>query len=498
MTQILKLEEVYKVGGVPTHTFVEPEEYARLKVALRTPGRGVVVEGPSGIGKTTAIERALDALGLAKDVPRLSPRRKEDVEYIEHLPTLGNVGAVIVDDFQKLSDASRAALADYLKALADEERAGVKLILVGINNAGQHLIHFAQDLVNRIDIIRFESNPNNKVEELLTKGEAALNISLNVRDDVVKAARGSFYLAQMLAHAVCIKAGILETQLDKHTTAVSFEGVKAEVWDRLALSFRPRCERFCRGAKMKSAGRAPYLHILRWLAQSGEWLISLPHAMRANPDLKGSVGQVVEKGYLAGIVNGDDELRAVLHYDEHSRQLIVEDPQFLFFLRNVPWKQFAADIGFLSLDFQSQYDFALSFAGPNRAVALAIAEALREHEVEVFYDHYEQHRILAEDVEEYLRPIYNSEAQFVIPLLSQDFPKRIWTKFESDAFRERFKSGAVIPVWYSDAPPGMFDESRKYGGLTYDPTGDMDAQASSLADLLVRKLGEARASTAAG
>jgi hypothetical protein len=249
MHPTLRLEEVFKVGGVPTHTFVEPQEYTRLLVALRTPGRGVVVEGPSGIGKTTAVERALESLGLAKNVPRLSPRRKEDVEYIENLPILGDVGAVIVDDFQKLSDASRAALADYLKSLADDERQGVKLILVGINNAGQHLIQFAHDLVNRIDIIKFESNPDNKVNELLAKGESALNISLNVREEVVRAARGSFYLAQMLAHAVCTRANILETCRAPTTTAVSFEGVKAEVWERLSLSFPravravlPRCQ----------------------------------------------------------------------------------------------------------------------------------------------------------------------------------------------------------------------------------------------------------------
>ena len=52
--------------GIPTHTFVRPIEYPALLVALRTPGRGVVVEGPSGIGKTTAVTRALEELGLER------------------------------------------------------------------------------------------------------------------------------------------------------------------------------------------------------------------------------------------------------------------------------------------------------------------------------------------------------------------------------------------------------------------------------------------------
>jgi len=44
-----KLEEVFKISGVPTYTFVEPGEYGKIIVSLRTPGRGMLVEGPSGI-----------------------------------------------------------------------------------------------------------------------------------------------------------------------------------------------------------------------------------------------------------------------------------------------------------------------------------------------------------------------------------------------------------------------------------------------------------------
>jgi MoxR-like ATPase len=62
-----KLEEVYKLSGIPTHTFVKPVEYQKLIVSLRTHGRGLVIEGPSGIGKTTSISKALEELGIAKN-----------------------------------------------------------------------------------------------------------------------------------------------------------------------------------------------------------------------------------------------------------------------------------------------------------------------------------------------------------------------------------------------------------------------------------------------
>src|SRR5699024_9632734 len=72
-----KLEDVFKLSGVPGVTFVEPVEYTRLLVSLRTAGRGVVIEGPSGIGKTSAVAKALSHLGpeWERETLRLSARK---------------------------------------------------------------------------------------------------------------------------------------------------------------------------------------------------------------------------------------------------------------------------------------------------------------------------------------------------------------------------------------------------------------------------------------
>jgi hypothetical protein len=484
------LEEVFKTGGVPTYTFVEPKEYPDLLLNLRTAGRGLVIEGPSGIGKTTAVETALVRLGMAAKVTKLSARRPKDVEYIEALPALGAVGVVIVDDFHKLSSHTRSALADYMKTLADDESRETKLIVVGINKAGQSLISFAHDLVNRLDIIPFESNPDEKVLALVSQGAAALNVEFNVEGEIVASAQGSFYLAQMLSREVCKCSGVLEKGANRLTIETSFESVKADVWDRLAQVFRGRCESFCRGSKMRREGRAPYLHILRWLAEGSEWTLSLRDAIRSHPALRGSVGQVVDKGYLAELVQDDTDISAVMHYEAGAEQLTVEDPQFVYFIRNIPWRQFAADLGFMAVEFPHKYDFALSFAGEDREIAETLFRKLQDAEVEVFYDRNEQHRILAADVEEYLRPIYQSEARFVIVLLGRKYPAKVWTKFESDQFRERFGTDAVIPMWFSDALQGMFDVARKYGGWTLERERATVAQIDEFTSLLLKKLAE--------
>jgi hypothetical protein len=483
-----RLEEVFKINGVPTYTFVRPAEYQKLIVNLRTPGRGLVVEGPSGIGKTSAIETALKDLGLTGKVTKLTPRKKEHIEYIKLLPEMKDSGYVIVDDFHRLPDNVKASIADHAKTLADEEAGHTKLIIIGINKAGERLIATAHDLANRLDIIRFESNPEHKVQQLINQGQKCLNIDLNVRDEIVTAAQGSFYIAQMLCHEVCVKANILEACENTNHVTVSFESIKSQVVQRLAGVFDDRCKRFCRGSKLRPEGRAPYLHILHWLAMGQEWTIDLRDAMRNHASMRGSVGQVVEKGYLEELLNGDGDLNLVLHYDKTAKQLTVEDPQFVFFIRSIPWNKFAKEVGYQSIDFKNRYDFALSFAGEDRAIAQALFDALQEEEFEVFYDANEQHRIAGEDVEEYLLPIYQSEAKYVLPLLSASYPKKIWTKIESNAFKERFSEGAVIPIRFADAPPGMFDEANKYGGLTLDPSKPIGSQISSIVSTLKKKM----------
>ena len=174
------LEDVFKTSGIPTYTFVKPPEYTKLLVALRTRGRGLVVEGPSGIGKTTCISKAIEELNLNNEVLILSARKIDDREYIKEIPRLGNnLGIIIIDDFHRLDQEVKRDLADFMKTLADEEVEDTKLILIGINKAGDTLIKFADDLNNRIDTIRFEVNPEDKKLKY-SEGETAMFLNMDV------------------------------------------------------------------------------------------------------------------------------------------------------------------------------------------------------------------------------------------------------------------------------------------------------------------------------
>lgn len=481
------LETVFKIGGVPTVTFVRPSRWGTLLTNLRTPGRGLVVEGPSGIGKTTAVKRALAELGREKDAQYLSARVPGDVELIELLPKTDNFGLVVVDDFHTLDDSLRGELADLLKALADAEEAGSKLVVIGINRAGDRLIEHAPDLVNRLDVLRFDVEPQQKISEMIGLGEKALNIEIDARDFIVESAHGSFYLAQLLCHEMCSNAEIFETkQVTTHVTT-PFSRVRQIVLERQELRFDKVLTKFARGNKFRPGGRAPYVTVLRWLHESDTWTISLPEAMRLHPASRASVSVVLKNGYLENLVT-DPDISSILHFDSVTNVLSLEDPQVAFYIRNLDIAAWVRKIGFRNVDLNISYDVALSFAGEDRDFAVALKEQLEDRGLTVFYDNNEQARILGEDLEQFFRPIYEARAQYVAVLLGPAYGQKRWTRFESEVFRKRFDQGHVIPVWSTLVPETVWDVSRTRGGCTFDPSCDIEKQAAEIAELISRKV----------
>jgi hypothetical protein len=480
------LEDVFKTSGVPTHTFVEPKVLPRLKIALRSPGRGVVVEGPSGIGKTTAVTRALEAISSADRAQILSARVPEHVELIELLPETASFGVVVVDDFHVLPVAVMGALADHLKVLADVEDAASKLVIVGINRAGDALVRHAPDLANRIDVVRFEVEPAERVAEVIRLGEEALNIKIEAAPQLASAAQGSFYLAQMLCQELCLSESIDERQDEPTRITAPYSSVKSYVMERQERRFGEVARQFARGPRFRPSGRAPYLLLLKWLAESQRWDITVRDEVARHPQHRGSVGQVVDKGYLATHA-GTDEIAAIIHYEPEMRVLSVEDPHLVFYLRNLDWSEFARDCGFANLDLEHEYDFALSFAGEDRAIAKALYDQLDDDDYVVFYDENEMHRILGKNLEEFLGPIYATRCRFVIAVLGPKYGEKRWAVYESEQFEERFGEGRVIPIWNRDAGPSAFDETRDIGYLQFDPTADPRDEARRLAEIIKLK-----------
>ncbi len=485
---VLMVEDVFKASGIPTHTFVRPLEYARLKVALRTPGRGVIVEGPSGIGKSTAITRALEEVGLDTRVTRLTARDPADTEYLEKLPELGQFGTVVIDDFHRLEESVKRRIADLLKVTADAEDASRKLVIIGINDAGKSLIDSSPDLSNRLEVIRFTMEQDAKIEELVTAGERAFNVSLSAKQLIVKKAAGSFYIAQMLCLSACVEAELIERPDEHAEVSTSYVAIQRTVVEKQRDRFGDTVRNFARGPRFRQNGRAPYLHVLKWLADSESWSITITDELRNHPNEKASVLPILNRGYLQALV-AKPAISELLHFDMNTTILSVEDPMLTFYLRAISWSEFVRDVGFTKVDYEENYDIALSFAGEDRVYAHALHDGLQNLGHTVFYDEAEQHRFLGKDIKGYLGPIYESGSRYVVAVFGEMYGRKVWTMFEASQYQNRIADGKLIPIWSVKVPPEPFDVTRKIGGLNWDPDGHQIDQAVAHAAIISEKLG---------
>ena len=113
------------------------------------------------------------------------------------------------------------------------------------------------------------------------------------------------------------------------------------------------------------------------------------------------------------------------------------------------------------IESKTQYDFALSFAGEDRQYAEALSKYLKAQGKTVFYDKYEQHVLLGEDLYQRLHNVYKNESRFCVILVSTHYANKLWTRHELRAAQERaFKENYpyILPLKLDDTDiPGLSD-----------------------------------------
>jgi hypothetical protein len=84
-----------------------------------------------------------------------------------------------------------------------------------------------------------------------------------------------------------------------------------------------------------------------------------------------------------------------------------------------------------------EYDVALSFAGEDRAYVHEVARQLREREVKVFYDAYEEATLWGKDLDTHLSDVYQTKARFTVMFISEAYTEKLWTNHEREAAQAR-------------------------------------------------------------
>ena len=134
------------------------------------------------------------------------------------------------------------------------------------------------------------------------------------------------------------------------------------------------------------------------------------------------------------------------------------------------------------------YDFAISFAAPERPIAEAIALAVRNAGFRVFYDAFESVELWGEDLTVALPKRYKS-ARFAAALISESYLKRMWTVLERQVILETFLelggAGYFLPIFVGEVEASLPGLSKVVG---YRRIKDA-TEAEELAKAIISKLG---------
>jgi hypothetical protein len=336
---------------------------------------GLVVEGPSGIGKTTATRHAiaatlgadLETLTFSGRVRWLMSKSPDDVAALTSVLDAGHAalrGHLVIDDFHRLPWPHQRRVADLIKLLADGGKRAAKVVVIGINPVGSSLVHSFPDLAGRFTVVALGKQPDAKVEELILTGERAANVTFERRAEFVRAARGSFFTAQLLCLETAIHEGVVETAAEPRTIVTGPDGVVLEkVHARLKFKYHDALLGFASYDETPPP-RGATLCLLWLLSESPDNTASLAAARTRYPALAPALEWLL-KSNLSTLFARTRRLSELFFYNRDAAILSAEDPQLDFYLGGLNWPALARDSGHGGLDWNPEQGFIPAAATPS-------------------------------------------------------------------------------------------------------------------------------------
>lgn len=356
--------DIFRTVGQPDITFVEPAQLPRLRSYLQIMGQGLVVEGPSGVGKTTVVKKALREIHAAEQEWLLG-QRDGDRRKLDQRLSEGFRGHLIIDDFHRLDRPRQEQVADAMKIIADRDERDAKITVIGINPVGDSLVSALSDLAGRFQSIPMGKQPDEKVSELVRKGEEAANIVFRRREELILAAAGSFFTAQQLCYEAARKAGIEETARELTYVDIGFRDVVDAVIESLDSKYFGLLRSFaCHDERMPPRGAC--LALLWLLSRSAEGHATLDDVRYrfSDPDLRDAL-LLLKSSYLAKCFEDTPELKSLFYYNKSAGVLSIEDPRLVFYLRHMSWSEFITKTNHRNARIDAEGNLAFSRRQPS-------------------------------------------------------------------------------------------------------------------------------------
>ena len=347
-TERYTIDRIFKTFGVPDLTCVKTDELDELEHELGIMGKGLVVEGPSGIGKSVAVDRALHRLGKKAEYLRckaeahqakISTLLKQQPETLD--------GHWVLDDFQELDADTKRKVGAFMKAVGDAQNeigspaARGKITIIGISDTHQSLVGAVPDLSMRACRIRIQRQTRKTILEMIEKGERAANVHFEHKQMYATEANGSLMLAQFFCEQALRMNKIFETRL----TPTVVETKMHEVWkcavETLREQFHQPLQAFCM-LDADTQPRGAGLALLYSLKESPESAVAMNNVRPRFPQLNNAF-VVLGKGLATA--GNTTPWKRVIYCNIDTEQLVAEDPKVEFYLRQLPWIQFAHECG---------------------------------------------------------------------------------------------------------------------------------------------------------
>ena len=360
----LRINQIFRTVGPPDVTAVAPAQLPDLEVRLGFMAEGLVVDGPSGVGKSTAVRLALaaalgepvDALIARGAVRWLQSKVDTDRAALSALLDAGPRalrGHLIIDDFHLLDPALQARVADAMKALADLGSPDAKIVVIGINPVGQSLVREFPDLAGRFTVISLGKQPDARIDTLIQQGEAAANIVFEQRPALVRAARGSFFTAQMLCLEVALFERIHHTSPTPRRVVTGPDAVIDRVLQKLKFKFHEPLISFASYGEV-APPRGGALALLWLLGRASDSTATLMSAKRNFPAVGAEIDWLLSSNLSALFVR-TPALSRLFFYNRDGGVLSAEDPQLEFYLNHLSWPALARDSGLSVADWDTDH-----------------------------------------------------------------------------------------------------------------------------------------------
>lgn len=461
-----RLDEVFKTVGLPPYTYVKPAYYGEVRADITQPGKHLLIEGPSGIGKTCVAFKVFEELGWAQgtNFSYVSCRDDDALDRIETFLDMVGKGEIptppliVIDDFHLLPVNKRASIGSSLKRMSDrafETATPPKTILIGIPTTGVSLLSEAYDLGPRLGTYVFSRALDTEIDRLVSEGEIALNVLFEDREILLAESSGNFWLAQYICNKVCATQEVFDTQDDTRIITFDLLGIRQRLMTELTQRYLPTAKIFAKGKKWRPGGNKPYLEILLALCKIPESVITFDKILnvvpeRRTPGIKAVRPRIAEVIYDP--VKGND-LRKQLAF-ESDAGFSIEDPLFRYFLTNLEPKQLLQSLGIEDESFEKgrlySYDIGFSFAGETRQIVEAVNSAMKGEDVVTFYDYDQQAFLLALDLEKTLGRIYAESCRYYLVFLDSNYQEKVWTRYEKDLMTRPGRKEHIIPVLLDD------------------------------------------------